>query len=492
MFPGDPVVASTISNPNQLFEVLGTFWQDYLEDENLLMVESWAKLQLHADVYLRAIQVAANQSVHQITPFMARQWRLITLLQSELSQAPNMIKYGAGLTYGDGHVYGQIQQNSFAFPVPNDIRYIGLMLDNVLLPTYVFDASNSTFDVVNGIVNFAVNPFTVLPSYPVYDSNGNVIDQQVLLFARNVQQDENIPYLQFGAVLGLDGVNGPSYVETVEAVWDMLVKGPSVGDLTRGIMSAAGLSYTQGNETVQVVQVDDEGLCICTDQRVYRFGANATAVVTVGQYLVEGQQLTDTIQILEFGLGQPNIANLPGLVIDQRMAKVNGPIIFPNLNTHYTYSSVNGHAEARFTLFGAPADIEAFWEQSQANGLANGKTLAQAIGLTGGGQVIAVNPLSFLTQYILGANLLVVVAKPHDFLAFQPGFDAYIKRLLPAGTLLITHTTLDSSTDGITLVSPETVDSVTACYTTIPASDGASISGYSLSYGDYTPIVNVT
>jgi len=126
LFPADPILTGTLSNPDQLYNQLGTFWRDYLEDAELLRKHTWADLQVNADVYLRAIETASAGSIQTIKPFVARQWRLIRLLESELTLETNMVRYGSGRTYGDGLVYGQIESQPYAWQLAADIRGIGI------------------------------------------------------------------------------------------------------------------------------------------------------------------------------------------------------------------------------------------------------------------------------------------------------------------------------------------------------------------------------
>ncbi len=489
MFPVDPILASTLNNPDQLFEQLGSFWKAYLNDVELLRYHQWAKLQLHADVYLRSVEVAAALSIDQVQPFVARQWRLIRLLESDLSADANVIKYGSGKTFGDGTIFGQIDEHSFAWKVPADIADIGLLVDHVIAPRHIYDVATCTFDPDRGELRFAVNPFTTLDVLPVYDASGALIDRQVLLWARNVKEDHNTPYLRYGGVLGVKSESSPDYVAILQACWHMLVGGPSIAELTRGLMASVGLPFCEGGETVEVVQVDDEGLAIVTDLRVYRYHADATPLVAVGDELEPGQALVDTVQVYEFGSGRPRTYDaLAGLAAGPDLLNgVGSSVVFPNVDEEW---AVQDDGDVRFTLYGDATDVEAFWDAIHAQGVAAGQTLGNLVGVTGPGSEIPVNPLKFVVDNLLGANLIVVVVKPEHFLAFEAGFLVRVKSLLPAGTLLLVQTDVQPLTDELDLTdfpaSASVYDAIQA------ATDVADVSGPGLVYSDFEPHISVT
>lgn len=314
MFPADPTVVGTLTRPDQLFDRLPSLWRNQLADRELLRTHLWATLQLHGDAVLRGLEVATSVSIQTLQPFVARQWRLIRLLESELEGGANVVRYGSGRVYGDGTLYGQISEASYAWTLPGEIREVGLLLDNPIAPTRIYDVSNSRFDPDTGVLTFIHNPFDHLVVEPVYDAAGLQIDRQVTLFARNVAEDHGTPQLRYGAVLGLTGRSSRPYCQIMTHLWDMLVGGPSIGAFTRGLLAAAGLPWTVGDETVERVEVDDQGLAIVTDSRVYRFHAAATALVAVGDLLTVGQPLVDTVRVYDLATGTPPPA-LPGVVL---------------------------------------------------------------------------------------------------------------------------------------------------------------------------------
>jgi hypothetical protein len=485
LFSSDPAIASTIQDPYQLFRLLGTFWQNYLDDSDLLAQHQWAKLQIHGDVYLRTVEMAAAASIQQVEPFCARQWKLIRLLQSELTEAPNIIAYGSGVVYGDGSVYGQLKQNSYVWQLDTQIKDIGLLLDSVIEPQHVYDVSNCIFHPANSTLSFATNPFTQIQSIPVYDATGNIVDQQILLWARNVSIDHQTPWLRYGSIVKISGQSSVDYCRILEACWSMLVNGPSIHDLIGGLMASTGLPVTQGNETVQLVQTDADGLAIITERNVYRFHAGATALVDAGDSLVPDQSLVDTLVVEEFCQGVAHdYSSLPGIACGPELLDgVVGVLVFPNDGAQ-TWQYVNTDAQCK--VFGTPDDIEDFWSLVHARGLSAGKTLAQWLGVVSSGTV-PVNPMKFVIDNFIGPNLIVVTVKPQHFLAFQPGFISRLRDLMPAGQYLLFQMNLTAAgeTYGI-------AGTANTC-TVYPALLGTTAAKtHTTDYSDSTPFIAVT
>ncbi len=447
MFPADPLVIGTLTRPGQLHERLGSFWRDYLADGDLLRFQTWAELQQHADVYLRSLAAEANGSIQTLQPFVERQWRLIRLLESALTQEPNKVQYGPGRIYGDGLVYGQISDHSYTWRLPEEIREVGIVLDDIVAPAHVYDVSNCSFDPVTRVLSFVRNPFDDLEPETVYDASGSAIDRQVLLWARNTLEDHGLPFLRYGAVLGLAAPVGGSdqqYCDVLRATWSILAQGPSLGALRAGFLASTGTPLCSGNETVELVATDDQHLCVVTDRTVYRGHLGATALVAVGDHLVAGQELFGTVRVYEFGTGAAKPWSLlPGLPLGRNLADTNGDLMFPNADE--TWVTVSG--DVRFTVLGADADVAAFWAGVAERAVAAGTTLTALVGAAG----TAVNPMRFVIENLLGSNLIVVTLKPNQFQGFYNGFLGRVRTLIPAGTLLLVVTELQATNDTLYL-----------------------------------------
>lgn len=503
MFPDSPSLRATMTTDSKaLFYALGEFWQRQLSDADLLTLETFAELMVEEDVNLRNTDLTAAISIHTIQPYLTRQWGLLELLESGLTVEPNIIVFGSeGRRFDGSFVYGQTAAASFAWPAPSQLRSIGIITDKIVTPTYIWDITNFVFDVSAGVLRFRENPFEVVTSELLYNADGTPKtytdatgatrqDRRLKLWMRDIEIDERTPYLRFGSVVGIGGESSQAYIDTVEATWSMLLQGPSVEALERGLLASAGLKYVEGTEVVEVVELDIDGLVVVTDKTVYRGHAKATPLVSVGDHLKPGDFVFDTVVITDFSDGNPdNISNINGLVLSPELTDITGTVVIPNRLGSWSVLGIrDGEPEVRFEVLGSDRDVSEFWDRVHARGVSAGKPLADFVDAS-----IPVNPLAFMLDNILGSSLVFIEVKPQDFLSRETGFLGRIKSLLPAGVLVITQIALDPVEDSLSMAeigSPEQVSaSAGGTQDLVEITAGMAIGNDSITTTDYEPKV---
>ena len=472
MFPDSQEIRDLVaSKPWALFDLLGTFWKERVEDRDVLQVHEFAHHGIHADALTHADAMDRTASVLTVEPLRTQQWWAIQLRESALVQEPNLVVYGGGRVFGDGTVYGQVERNSYGWIIPGTIKSIGLIVDNPWTPATIFDISNSSFDATTSVLRFDENPFDTVTSRLLYDSSGAAVtyvdragvthqDRELVLWLRNVGFDQNDIFLRFGSIIKVAGASSATYRGTVEAVWRALLQGPSMEVLWRGLLASAGLQYVVGSETVERVQVDFDGLAVVTSKSVYRAAAAATAVVQVGDVLIPGQRIFDTVELIDGSDGLPDtLTGLAGLVLNQGLIDGAAVVTAPNGPSSWTViqDPVSGRPEFRFELLGDPADVEAFWAAVHARGL-QGTTVGEATGAQAGDPV---NPAEFFVDNFFNGRLLIILLKPMDFLTTETGFLDRIRGLIPAGVLVLTQIALGAVSD--TLDVAGNTDTVSIC-----------------------------
>lgn len=503
MFPDSPSLRATMTTDSKaLFYALGEFWQCQLSDADLLALETFAELMVEEDVNLRNVDLTAAISIHTIQPFLTRQWGLLELLESGLAVEPNIIVFGAeGRRFDGSFVYGQTDASSFAWPAPAQLRSLGIITDRIVAPTYIWDITNFVFDASAGVLRFRENPFNSVPSELLYNSDGtpktytdaqgvSKQDRRLKLWMRDIEIDERTPFLRYGSVVNIGGESSQAYIDTVEATWSMLLQGPSVEALERGLLASAGLKYVESPETVEVVELDIDGLVVVTDKTVYRGHAKAIPLVSVGDHLKPGDFVFDTVVVTDFSDGRPdNISHINGLVLSSELADITGTVVIPNRTGSWSVLGIrDGEPEVRFEVLGSDRDVSEFWDRVHARGVATGKPLADFVDAS-----VAVNPLEFMLANILGNSLIFIEVKPQDFLTRETGFLGRIKSLLPAGVLVITQIALDPVEDSLSMAaigSPEQVSaSAGGSQDSVGITAGMAVGNDSITTTDYEPKV---
>lgn len=463
MFPRSPSLVETMTTgPWSLFDLLSEFWKHRLSDTELLRIHNFAKLMLGEDALLRMEDLYNAASVQDVQPYLSRQWWSLELLESGLSVDPNVITYGSGREYGGGSVYAQTDAMSFAWSIPAQIKSVGLIVDRILDPTAVWGLGSVDFVPDRSILRFRTNPFDVVESRLVYNPDGSPSlytnrdgtqhqDRSLRLWLRNVEFDENTPFLRYGSIAGLPSSGSTAYPDVVEATWSMIVNGPSLDALRRGAFATTGLAYTEGDEVVERVDTDNEGRVVVTSKNVYRGHPNAGVVVGVGDPLTPGQAVFDTVEVVDLASPEAVSSALQGIALTPALSDLGG-VVVPAETTQWQWEGVvDGYPKARFELVGSEEDIEAFWDAVHARGVEEGKTLAQYVpGLSSIGQP-DVNPLEFFVKNVFGSNIILLLVRPQHFLVSEPWFLQRIGSLVPAGVLVLTQIALEPVSDSIGL-----------------------------------------
>jgi hypothetical protein len=498
LFPDSAEIKTLMTEkPWALFALLGTFWKNYVDDRDTLRVHEFAHHEIHADTLTRADTLDSAASVLTVEPFRTQQWWAVQLRESELVTEPNLVVYGSGRTFGDGTVYGQVERHSYGWILPSTIRGVGLVVDRFENPGTVFDISNSSFDAQTSVLRFDENPFSTVEARLLYNSDGSAVtytgtdgsikqDREIVLWLRNVSFDQRDTFLRFGSIIKVSGSSSPAYQATVEAIWRALVMGPSMDVLWRGLLASTGLQYAAGDEVVESVGLDSENLVVTTSKTVYKGHSAAVAVVSAGDTLRAGQQIFDTVELIDVSDGLPDdLHGLAGVVLNQDLVDGNVVVTAPNTPSTWTVIQdvVTGRPEFRFELIGAPADVETFWSAVHARGL-QGTTVGEATGAQAGDPV---NPAEFFVTNFFNGKLLIILLKPQHFLAQESGFLDRIRTLLPAGVLVLTQIALGDTSD--TFAVDGTVDTVSVC-SAVSATDTVNTnSGVGPLARDYQPSV---
>jgi hypothetical protein len=469
LYSASDLTKQTMRDPYEMYEVLGTYWKD-LDDADTLKQHLFATQQTHADVYEYCENLRNALGVTSVQPFVTQGWVKLVLKETDLEQV-GAVQYGAGYTYGQGLIYGQVDLRRSAFPT--DLVDLGTVQDLVVHPNLIWDAS--LFYIQDGLLVFLKNPFDYFTPHLV---DGK---RELHLWGRNAKRDLKVPYYRYGSILGLNHSTDEAYVSTLSALWGALVNGPSLEALSRGMLSAVGLQYCEGAETVEQVASDADNLLVITDKRVYRFHPQASPLVEVGEKLIRGQNLVDTLVVSDLSGGwtgnQDLFARIGSLVLSPNMTGLAGEVAFPNQDEVWSYQV----DDVRFTLIGAPDVVEEFWDRQHAAG-----NLAGLLGITSQASTQRVNPLRFLVENVLGANTVVIRVRPEHFRSGQIQYFARILPLLPSHTLYLFYQDLGSVSDELSLASLDlgaTLNGATVATDLLGPDSGGP------SYTDFTPMV---
>jgi hypothetical protein len=363
-----------------------------------------------------------------------------------------------------------------AGPIPGSVSYVlPAVLQNCLQVTNAITTPSAawhngvsmTIDPVNHLINFAADPFNdpnVVP-VPVHDSTGTVIDTALTLWLFKAKLDWQYLYEQFGYVVGVGQDMASTYAlkTLLNAVYDAYTAGSTYDAVSRLLTALTDIPLAVGNETVQAITQDATNLLVITDQTVYKFSPDATAVVLPGQQLNRNDPLTDALQIIEptAGVIPPIISQLslgPGFLL----VDISNELLFKNASVPLNVQTgVSGYTKLTWQLGGFTTDVTTFFNDLHSRGVAAGATLANYLDTrtvpvgqpTAADLPTGINPLQFLVQNVLRNNCLFVYLKVDQFgpKALGTGLASLLRQVVPPHMTVIVYAEVVQATEAVTM-----------------------------------------
>ncbi len=455
-----------------LLGLLGSFWSGVYAGRDQLGVycEGFGRLCGQAyDAMNEAVDCLSRDTV----PVYHRDgWRVVYARQSQVEAPGGPDLYSGSDVFGGGYAYGQTSSlHGYSVPVPgladadwvfNRITDPSLSLAKGLDFLLQTDPSGVTQLV------FRTDPFDDprWASRVVFDANGNPADVEIALWVFRPATDLQFIYKHFGYVIGSNLPSSEGYKALVNAVTDSIVQGSAAARTDAVLEALTGVPTAKGNETVQAVGVDDRGLLVVTDANAYRLPAASTALVSVGDVLTEGQSLCDAYQVFELNRGIVP-AGLSAISVGRGLlgSQFVGDLTFVNKTVPWVITSDPlGVTRVSFELSGFPADVQAFWDDVHARGVASGQTLADLIDVRGLGYTpplqptaaslpTTVNPLAFLVANVLRHNCVLVVIRAGSLPGDSPGLGPLrlLRRVLPPHTAFLVLVEMPPSGPSVTM-----------------------------------------
>lgn len=279
------------------------------------------------------------------------------------------------------------------YPIPvDDAVWVALTLNGGNLLANPID-----YTLSDGYIWFEIDPFYVEQAYLVW-TGSEFVEALDLWYSR---PPATIP--------------GTS---PLDATWNSLVRTISAGCDS----PATGRS----EEFVESVwQAADGSWRIVTDAAAYRLVADDTPSVSAGQTLALGTALGSAWELTH--LGPKTLAESSSTYITTpasfHQGVTTGPITWYRATTPLVVDTVSSRTRVRFDIGGSSGDVTAVWGASMTNGIANGRTLAQAldtrsnpVGDPGPESLpTVISPMDFLCRELLAGCAYRLIVHPAKF-----------------------------------------------------------------------------
>jgi hypothetical protein len=416
---------SDLDRPGALLNSIGSLWSSTYDGMNL--VQS----------LLSAVAAVANQAqfdCRELTATVGR--KTVPVLHTELTY-PVIIKQsqlgsGYGMPLFDDGLHNFDDGTKFdtpdvvtasAYPAAAKLVEAPVIV-NRLTQTSRTLIQGVDYRLADGLLIFRIDPFTdpMFAQREVFKDN-QVVDRECILWVLQAKFDRNYVNELFAYVLSLQLPSTQAGKGLVNALLSALVDGSAQKHLELAWSAITGVPLSKSDgEIVQIVRYETSRLLIITDKNVYSFSSAANAIVAVGDTVNQYQPLTDALLFFEFNRGQvPPIEYVPGLSLSRGFltAGFYADLIFRNVEVPIVVTYDNeGLAKVSFEIDGFPGDVELFFDEMHARGVASGHTLAHlldtrppaardsepdALSLPA-----TINPLTFLCENVLRSNVILV------------------------------------------------------------------------------------
>lgn len=466
-----PYLESDFDVASKLSNLLGSFWaQTYggaEQVESLLYAYGRLALQSHADL----LELVGAMSRLKLPVLHTSRWFPLTIKLSELNQGrANLPKWNGEHTWGDGIQYDIPTSSAYyVWELPADFVDCACVADRITGATVLWTKGADFFLRDNGIW-FRENPFAGFPGIPftsqtLFDAVGEMSDAECTVWCYRAQFDWEAVHKQFGYVLDLKLPSSEGYKAFVNAVFDALVEGTHIRSIEQMFSAISDVPVIESTEIVESVLTDNAYRWVVTDKTAHRLHIDSDVTVAVADVLEPGSTVSDTLKFFEFNRGQvPDVADMRALALSRNFLASGyfQDLVFENKTVPLVVETdVDGYTKISFEVGGTPADIEKFWDDVHASGIAAGKTLAMLLDTrpvsaqitqpTAAALPATINPLRFLIENNLRNNYYAVRLRPATYGPKALGlYNArMLRRVIPPHTACLIFVELEFPGDDI-------------------------------------------
>jgi hypothetical protein len=446
MYQSDATVSGILTNPNQLWLALDSFWRQYAvtKDADLVRYQTYATLVTYLYTYSTSQHFINAQSVKTIQPYAVIPFYPIVIYQDRLVNSSYYL-YGNGQLYGGGIDYGQQNGALYKYTVVPNIKSFGCIVDSVINTSVVLDSASVSYNASSGVITFTVDPLTLLTPSVLTDT-GRVYS---IVWLKNVELDLNVPFDWLGWILKLKDTSDQPYVDALKALHDLIVQGSSIAAFSYGLSAAAAFPVAKEDETVTDVVTDGWQRIIITDKNVYRAPIALNSVVTPGEAIVATQPLTDGVKFYgdKYAISTATFSDVPGLAINIPLSTGEiAELFFPNQAHQWTYD-VARPAPWRFPVGGESQEVEQFWIDCWSRQTSTSVFLSTIYGLVPPGPGPSVNPMQLVIGDLIENAILIASINMQNLGDNIAGFADRARQLMPSSTYVVIQQSVGSLTD---------------------------------------------
>ena len=460
-----------------LLRTIGSFWSHYFNDRDRLEMLFRGDGHLQGQAYIDFLEAVASISRFDVPVFHEEEWFLLTIKDSDRNLVTNVYDQD-GLNYDGGEAYDAAQTDEILFPLPvsstrgvfeklSDVPFN--IYNRVLYPSKTWTrGTDFDIDYERNVIRFFSDPFEseYVARRDVYDANGDLTDEEIGLWVYRGQFDLDHVWKHFGFAVNLQMQSSQFYKDIVNALWDGHVFGANIQSFGQVVSASIGMPLVlEPTETVEVIRNEGTRLLIITDKHIYEFASTAVADVAIGDTVLAGQALVDSIKVVDVSGDGTDYTGFQGLSFGKDFLSGGyfGELTFENMDVDIEYlgADLDNKVVITFRVQGFPGDVDLFFEQMQQAGKDAGQTLAELLDLRDNpvGQPLPehlpaqLNPLQFVLENTMRNHLVLVKIKTSAIKTDAPGLGVlnHLRDLVPPHTTFLVFVEMTPEVDMIDL-----------------------------------------
>lgn len=448
--------ADDLDEPRRVLALLGGFWQYVYAGRELVADVVETTLRAAKQRQLDFLELLGSVSRFELPVLHRENWELFTFRESDVNSATvRTAQYDdAGkLTYDEAAttLYGVPSRTlrNFSVTAPETLRNVKLILNRTLQPSLVW-TRHVDFELSDGQLTFRTDPFqNPLVAKRELFEDGVAVDREAGLWLFHGDWDRQTLNEQFAYALKLTLESTEASKNLLNALLDGLAAGTTMRDIHFAWSALTGVPLiVEPEETVEEVVEEGDRLLIVTDQHVYDFPAGSTALVAAGDVRRAGDLLVDTLRFFDFHRGTIPV-EVASLTLGHEFlgAGYYSGLTFHDRDVPLQSSVVAGRTRVEFSLDGFPGDVERFWDEVHARGIAGDASLANLLDVRPDppnepapeNLPATINPLGFLCENLLRFHFWGVAVKASRLSAGRVGLHlaGQLKRIVPPHTAML-------------------------------------------------------
>jgi hypothetical protein len=203
-----------------------------------------------------------GSALKDIPIFSRKTWQQLLWLRSNINvDTDQFYQYGDPIAYGDeGVYYGSAWPSAqTALKLPEGIEDIGSFVCNKIYNPSLVLVSGRDYVIKNNVIIFSSDIFgnSLVPTRNVYDIDGNIVDQEISLWAPRTYVDKKDLYHQYGSLIGINKSSSQEYKSLLLTTLALYTAGPKTRYVEGFLNAVFDLPIALDDE--EIVYVVEEG-----------------------------------------------------------------------------------------------------------------------------------------------------------------------------------------------------------------------------------------